>query len=409
VAANVSVLNVLLHGVPIGTLTRVAGDRTLFAFNDAYINDANRPVLSLGFKDHLGELITDFKPVQTRIMSFFSNLLPEGRMRTYLAERASVNPQREFFLLWVLGKDLPGAITIEPADGEAWPQEVGQAPELQEQAREHALRFSLAGVQLKFSAIEDARQGLTIPAKGIGGSWIVKLPSREFERVPENEFSMLTLARLVGIDVPPIRLIDVDAIGDLPEGVDALKGQAFAIERFDRLPDGPAVHIEDFAQVFGVYPADKYSKATAMNIAAVIGAEGGEADIVEFIRRLTFNTLIGNADMHLKNWSIRYLDKRTASLAPAYDFVSTVPYIPDETAALNVSRSKRFDEFSEDELTHMAARARLPEQIVLNTARETAALFHERWRAEKKNLPLAKPVIDAIEKHVAKVPIGKSL
>jgi serine/threonine-protein kinase HipA len=408
VAASVSVLNVLLYGVPIGTLTRVAGDRTLFAFNDAYINDANRSILSLGFKDHLGQLITDFKPVRTRVMPFFSNLLPEGRMRTYLAERASVNPQREFFLLWVLGKDLPGAITIEPADGEAWPQEVGQAAELQEQAREHALRFSLAGVQLKFSAIENARQGLTIPAKGIGGSWIVKLPSREFEGVPENEFSMLTLARLVGIDVPPIRLIDVDAIADLPEGVDALKGQAFAIERFDRLPDGTAVHIEDFAQVFGIYPADKYSKATAMNIATVIGAEGGEADVVEFVRRLTFNALIGNADMHLKNWSLRYLDKRTASLAPAYDFVSTVPYIPDETAALNVSRSKRFDEFSEDELTHMAARARLPEQIVLNTARETAALFHERWRAEKKNLPLAKPVIDAIEKHVAKVPIGKS-
>lgn len=407
-AANVSVLNVLLHGVPIGTITRVAGDRTLFAFNDAYINDAKPSVLSLGFKDHLGQLITDFKPVQTRVMPFFSNLLPEGRMRTYLAERASVNPQREFFLLWVLGKDLPGAITIEPADGEAWPQEVGQASETQKEAREHALRFSLAGVQLKFSAIEDARKGLTIPAKGIGGFWIVKLPSREFEGVPENEFSMMTLARLVGIDVPPIRLIDVDAIGNLPKGIDPLKGQAFAIERFDRLPDGAAVHIEDFAQIFGVYPDDKYSKASAMNVATVIGAEGGEADIVEFVRRLTFNTLIGNADMHVKNWSLRYLDKRTASLAPAYDFVSTVPYIPDETAALNVSRSKRFDEFSEDELTHMAARARLPEQIVLNAARETAALFHERWRAEKKNLPLAKPVIDAIEKHVAKVPLGTS-
>jgi serine/threonine-protein kinase HipA len=408
VAANVSVLNVLLHGVPIGTITRVGGDRTLFAFNDAYINDANRSVLSLGFKDHHGQLITDFKPVQTRVMPFFSNLLPEGRMRTYLAERASVNPQREFFLLWVLGKDLPGAITMEPADGEAWPQEVGQEPEAQEEAREHALRFSLAGVQLKFSAIEDARKGLTIPAKGIGGSWIVKLPSREFEGVPENEFSMMTLARLVGIDVPPIRLIDVDAIGNLPKGIDTLKGQAFAIERFDRLSDGAAVHIEDFAQIFGVYPDDKYSKASAMNVATVIGAEGGEADIVEFVRRLTFNALIGNADMHVKNWSLRYLDKRTASLAPAYDFVSTVPYIPDETAALNVSRSKRFDEFSEDELTHMAARARLPEQIVLNAARETAALFHERWRAEKKHLPLAKPVIDAIEKHVAKVPIVKS-
>ena len=408
-AGNVAVLNVLLYGVPVGTLTRVSGDRTLFAFNDAYINDENRPVVSLGFKDHLGQLITEFNPVQTRVMPFFSNLLPEGRMRTYLAERAGVNPQREFFLLWVLGKDLPGAITVEPADGEAWPQDVSEAPELLEEARENAFRFSLAGVQLKFSAIEDAVKGLTIPAKGIGGSWIVKLPSREFAGVPENEFSMMMLARLIGIDVPPVRLIDVEAIGNLPKGVETLKGQALVIERFDRLPDGTAVHIEDFAQVFQLYPDDKYTKASAMNIATVIGAEGGEADIAEFVRRLTFNTLIGNADMHVKNWSLTYLDRRTASLAPAYDFVATAPYIQDEMAALKVSRSKRFEDFSEDELAHMAARARLPETLVLDTARETVALFHEHWRAQKKNLPLTQAVIDAVEAHVRKVPISREV
>jgi len=75
-------------------------------------------------------------------------------------------------------------------------------------------------------------------------------------------------------------------------------------------------------------------------------------------------------------------------------------------AALKVSRSKRFEDFSEDELAHMAARARLPEKIVLDTARETAALFHKHWRAEKKNLPLSKAVIDAVEAHVKNVPLG---
>lgn len=408
-ATNVSVLNVLLYGDLVGTLTRVDGDRTLFAFNDAYINDQARPTLSLGFKDDLNALITEFNPVQTRVLPFFSNLLPEGRMRTYLAKQAGVVPEREFFLLWVLGKDLPGAITIEPADREAWPPDANETPTAEQaELRENALRFSLAGVQLKFSAIEDARHGLTIPARGIGGSWIVKLPAREFEGVPENEYSMMTLARLVGIDVPPVRLVDVDAIANLPKGVETLKGQALAIERFDRLSDGTPVHIEDFAQIFRVYPRDKYGKASAMNIATVIGAEGGETDIAEFVRRLTINTLIGNADMHLKNWSVIYPDKRNAALAPAYDFVSTIPYIPDETAALKVSRSKRFDQFSEDELAHMAARARLPEKLVLDTARETVAQFHERWQAEKKNLPLSKAVIDAVEAHVKKIPLGNT-
>ena len=117
--ADVNVLDVLLYDEPIGTLTRVGGDRTLFAFNDSYIEDEARPVLGLGFKDQFGELITEFRPTQTRVMPFFSNLLPEGYMRTYLAERAGVNSVREFFLLWVLGKDLPGAVTIRSADSEA--------------------------------------------------------------------------------------------------------------------------------------------------------------------------------------------------------------------------------------------------------------------------------------------------
>ena len=405
--ADVRVLDVLLHGAPIGTLTHVAGDRTLFALDEDYIADEHRPILGLSFKDRLGEPITEFRPTQTRLLPFFSNLLPEGRMRSYLAARAGVNEVREFFLLWALGSDLPGAVTVVPAAGEAWPPDVDDHDEQGRRGRENALRFSLAGVQLKFSAVEAARGGLTIPVRGVGGSWIVKLPSREFEGVPENEFAMMTLARLIGMDVPALQLIDLDAIGNLPEGIGALNGQALAIQRFDRLEDGALVHVEDFAQIFGVYPEDKYKKASARNIANVIGAEGSDVDIAEFIRRLTFNTLIGNADMHLKNWSLIYPDRRRAALAPAYDFVSTIPYIQDDKAALNFSRTKRFDQFSEDELSHLAAKARLPAKLVFDTARETVALFHRYWNSEKAHLPLVDTVIDAVEKHLETVPIAK--
>ncbi len=403
--ADVVFLDVLLYDQPIGTLTRVGGDRILFAFNDTYVEDENRPVLGLSFKDSLGELITNFKPTQTRVMPFFSNLLPEGHMRTYLAERAGVNPAREFFLLWALGMDLPGAITIKPADGEAWPSD-DDNNDGDQNHHQNALRFSLAGVQLKFSAISETKGGLTIPAKGVGGSWIVKLPSREFAGVPENEFSMMMLARLIGMDVPALQLVDVAMINNLPEGIGTLNEQALAIDRFDRLKGGNAIHIEDFAQIFQVYPDDKYKKASARNIAQVIAAEGSDVDISEFVRRLTFNTLIGNADMHLKNWSLYYPDHRNAALAPAYDFISTIPYIPDHNAALNFSRTKRFDEFSKDELSHLAAKAMLPEILVLETAFETVDLFHQHWQTEKKNLPLFSNVINAIEDHLKTIPIA---
>ncbi|AZG35378.1 type II toxin-antitoxin system HipA family toxin [Shewanella psychromarinicola] len=405
---NVSTLNVLLYGEAIATITNVGNDRTLFAFMDSYINDESRPVLGLGFKDSLGGLLTNFKPTQTKLTPFFSNLLPEETMRNYLAERAGVNPAREFFLLWVLGQDLAGAITVESADGEALPPNVHQDIE-GETKIEAPMRFSLAGVQLKFSAVQQVNGGLTIPATGTGGSWIVKLPSSRFEAVPENEYSMMELARMLGMEVPETQLLSIDQIANIPEGIGKYgssfkNAQAFAIKRFDRA-DGQAVHIEDFAQVFGVYPQDKYKKASMRNIAQVIGIEGQDEDIAEFTRRLVFNTLIGNADMHLKNWSVIYKDKRTASIAPAYDFVSTIPYIPDDSASLKVSRSKKFSDFTLDELSHLAAKAMLPEKLVLDTAKQTLAGFHEVWAKEKAHLPLTKSMIEAIETHLRSIPL----
>ena len=113
----------------------------------------------------------------------------------------------------------------------------------------------------------------------------------------------------------------------------------------------------------------------------------------------------GNADMHLKNWSVIYKDKRTASIAPAYDFVSTIPYIPDDSASLKVSRSKKFSDFTLDELSHLAAKAMLPEKLVLDTAKHIVTGFHELWAKEKAHLPLTKSVIEAIEMHLRSIPL----
>src|SRR5882757_7733958 len=158
---NVAVLDVRLHGQIIGTLTRLPRDRVLFVFTESYVADENRPTLSLSFKDTLGNLITEVRPTQTRLPVFFANLLPEGTMRDYLAARAQVKPEREFFLLATLGQDLPGALEIRPADG-AMPLDDTADTEAEAQP-EAALHFSLAGVQLKFSAVKNARGGLTIP------------------------------------------------------------------------------------------------------------------------------------------------------------------------------------------------------------------------------------------------------
>ena len=409
--SEVSVLLVQLHGETIGTLTRVPGDRTLFAFGDAYVDDADRGTLSLSFKDAFGDLITAHRPTRTRLLPFFSNMLPEGRLRDYLAAKARVNPQREFFLLGVLGQDLPGAVTVVPSEGERWPP-AGPRDVLDDQKAEEgsesAMRFSLAGVQLKFSALMQTTGGLTIPARGVGGTWIVKLPSGVYERVPENEMSMMTLARLVGIDVPELRLVDVQDVAGLPREVETMRGQALAVERFDRTDSGELVHVEDLAQVFGVYPEQKYDRASYRNIAGVLAAEGTDADVAEFIRRLVFVTLIGNADMHLKNWSLIYPDRRRAALAPAYDLVSTIQYLPDDNAALKYSRTKRMDQLTEDEFSSLAAKARLPQKLVLDTVEETVSTFHAVWSREKGHLHLSRSEIATIDAHIRTIPIAAS-
>jgi serine/threonine-protein kinase HipA len=410
--AAVSVLEVYLHGRNIGTLTRTAGDTSLFAFNNQYIQDAARPTLGLAFKTRDGALRTQLQPYRMQLMPFFSNLLPEGHLRKYLAERGGVHPDREFFLLWLLGEDLPGALRIVPADGDALPpayarEATAESDGERENDQNDVLRFSLAGVQLKFSAITHATGGLTIPAKGIGGSWIVKLPSERYSGVPRNEYSMMTLASKLGMNVPRIKLVDIREIKNLPSGLGTLREHdAVAIERFDHVPGGTPIHMEDFAQVFDLYPAKKYKRATSMNIAQVLGIETSQDDVREFVRRLVFNALIGNSDMHVKNWSLIYPDQLRPRLSPAYDFVATTAYIPDETSGLKFSRTRRYDELTFDELAHLADRASLPEQLVLEAAKETVSLFHEIWPQERNNLPLSPEVIAAVEHQLGIIPLA---
>jgi serine/threonine-protein kinase HipA len=398
---KINALAVRLHGRQIGVINRLAGDRQIFAFEQDYIDDAQRPTLSLSFKGRTGGLVTALRPVPRRVPPFFSNLLPEGHLRTYLANLADVNPEREFFLLAVLGADLPGALVVSPFEGDeheddAHHDDAGG----DDRFPETVLRFSLAGVQLKFSAVMEASGGLTVPAGGIGGSWIVKLPSPRFAAVPENEFAMLELARRVGIAVPPNRLVDMADIRGLPEEARAPGAKAFAVQRFDRMPGGEPVHMEDFAQVFGHFPNDKYRYRSYANIASVLWAEAGGEATNEFVRRLVFSVLIGNADMHLKNWSLLYPDRRTPVLSPAYDFVATLPYIPGDTLALSLGGSRSLAEITPDQMRRFADAARIPASPLWQIAVETAERTAAAWKRLEQAYLLTEVMRDSIGKQI---------
>jgi len=404
---KLNALSVRLHGKHIGIITRLAGDRQLFAFEQHYIDDPQRSTLSLSFKGSTGGLVTNFRPVGRRVPVFFSNLLPEGPLRDYLAKRAQVNPDREFFLLAVLGADLPGALVVAPLEGDEQSSEPRDALDDETRDASHGgegpLRFSLAGVQLKFSAVMEASGGLTIPAGGLGGSWIVKLPSARFKAVPENEFVMLELARRIGISVPENKLIDMASIKGLPEQAHTVESMALAVKRFDRLPDGAPVHMEDFAQVFGEFPSNKYKFHSYANLAAVLWAEIGEDAVREFVRRLVFTVVIGNADMHLKNWSLLYPDRRTPALSPGYDFVATLPYIPNDTLALSFGDSRSLSEITPEQMRRFADTARIPASPLWKIAVETAERIAESWKTLEQADVLPKDLRETIGKQILSV------
>jgi serine/threonine-protein kinase HipA len=402
--STVQTLEVRLGDTLVGGLTHLGNEASIFTFDRTYVEAGNdRPTLSLGFKAADGSLVENTRPTRARVSPFFSNLLPEAHLREYLAARGGVHPDREFFLIWLLGADLPGAIEIRSIDGTP-PPSVAINDDRSNRGDE-PFRFSLAGVQLKFSALMEASKGLTLPVNGIGGDWIVKLPSPRFETVPENEYAMMTLARAVGIDVPDVRLVATKDIGHLPQDLPEAFGQSLAVRRFDRPTTGKRVHIEDFAQVFGVYPERKYEKASYGSIARALWLETGEEGITEFTRRLVFNALIGNADAHLKNWSLIYPDGRAAKLAPAYDLVATIPYIAGDALALSLGGTKEFAKVDFERFRRFAEKAGLPVRLVVQTARETAARVRDLWPTHEPMLALPAQVRDAIDAHMRTVPL----
>jgi serine/threonine-protein kinase HipA len=336
--------HVYLHDQLVGRLHR-RDDCTRFVFESGYWDDPDRAVLGLRFEENPRQRHQS----HLRLPPWFSNLLPEGRLREWIAQARGTAVQREMELLAQVGHDLPGAVRVMAAD-EVVPVDVldGHAPPVgNDHAASSLWRFSLAGVGLKFSMMAKGDR-LVIPAFGQGGDWIVKLPEPAYPDLPWNEMAMMTLAQAVGIDVPEVRLVHRDSTESLPERVWAGgSGYAYAVKRFDRGPGRKRIHIEDLAQVRGFYADDKYlgSFETLGNL--IYRRRDVEA-LREFARRLTFNILIGNGDAHLKNWSLIYPDPRIPTLAPAYDLVATFVYRPpsegQETMALSLGRSKRFED-----------------------------------------------------------------
>ncbi len=219
---------------------------------------------------------------------------------------------------------------------------------------------AVPGVQAKLSLHLDKKGGRPsrLTLVGLWGDYILKPPTVNYPELPENEDLTMHLADLFKIKVVPHSLIKLKS-GEL----------AYLTKRVDRDKKGK-LHMEDFCQLSERLTEDKY-KASMEQVGKLILQYSSNPllDALTFFEVAVFSFLTGNADMHLKNFSL--LDYRTGmtGLSPAYDMLSTRLVIPEkddkEEMALTLNGRKR--NFKLNDFYIFGERLKLTEKQVQNS------------------------------------------
>jgi serine/threonine-protein kinase HipA len=366
-----------------------------FSFNRDWLADPLRPVLGQFFEDlRPQDLVTWGMP------AWFHHLSPQGYLRRFVARQLGVDETEDFTILGAGGDDLPGAVVLVPSEDRIHrvkpdPQSVSQSAE--EAPDGFVVNFSLAGVQWKLS-VRERERGLVIPARGEAGHWIAKFHDPQFEGLPRLEYATMTLARMCGIVVPEVRLVDAAMFDLLPEEIPLGDGSVFITRRFDRVLNG-RIHMEDFAQVLD-RPEQFYGSYE--ELAALVHLLVA-SDFDQFLLRLVFCILIGNGDAHLKNWSLYYPDRRSPRLSPAYDLVSTIVYRPRDDLALSLNGSKSFDDIGVGSFDGIARMVGQEYGVLMRTVFDYVELIGNVWFNEGGGVGFSKEQHDRISAHVSRV------
>lgn len=205
------------------------------------------------------------------------------------------------------------------------------AEEQRIEAYNRASKMSIQGVQPKLSAVFNIKdEKFELVDKG--GKFILKPQHNVYYQMPENEDLTMRLAELTGLEIP---------IHGLLWSKD--NSLTYFIKRFDRKGQNDKIPVEDFAQLAGLSRDTKYDYSmekivTLINTYCTFPA----IENIKLFKLVLFNFLVGNEDMHLKNFSIINRDGKI-TLSPCYDLVnSTIEYKkPEEEIALPLMGKKK--------------------------------------------------------------------
>lgn len=372
-------LHVFLNTTRIGTLAQ-DGDALSFAYVPDYVHSPAAYPLSRNLP--LGDDVFHDPEVE----SFFSNLLPDERIRETVARIFHISSDNTFGMLKLIGADCAGAVSFYPVGQTPQSLHEPQFRDLDEDAAysildnlaqrpldvgDEGVRISGAGSQDKLVAcVQDGR--VSLPLYGTPSTHIIKPAIPEFPGSVFNELFCMRLARKCGL---PVADCDILTLKDEP---------FYVVTRFDREQVGGVVrrlHQEDFCQLLNVPPKHKYQVEGGPGIEDCIRRMGEirllAVDRLHFIRLVIFNFLTGNCDAHAKNYAVLYHDGKP-SLAPAYDLLSTMIY--DKLLkhfAMKIGGENRMGMIGRTQFERMAEICGLKPKLVLTELKQMAETLPE--------------------------------
>lgn len=271
--------------------------------------------------------------------AFFGGILPEESQRRIIARNLGISVNNDFSLLTKIGGECAGALSfIQPGEKRSpvlnnyhplKPNELAgilkELPQRPLLAGEEGVRISLAGVQDKVAVYLDEEGHIAIPLDASPSTHILKPDFGHYQGVAQNEAFCMSLAKEIGLNVAKVEIERI-------ENIDYL-----LVKRYDRVrldqPDGSTLikryHQEDFCQALGIRSQDKYQNEGGPSLKQCFdlvrkASSNAVIDLIQLLRIVGFNYLIGNCDAHGKNFSLLYSEK--TRLSPFYDLLSTVYY-----------------------------------------------------------------------------------
>lgn len=331
-------LNVFVGHAPAGALVRsdVEEDTILFGYRDGTPPE-NAVSLTMPIRADQYDSMAGLLPV-------FEMNLPEGALKERLRlQFAKTIPEfDDLDLLQIVGASQIGRLrySLSPQITEAVPTQDlaevltyrGGADLFAHLLERFATHSGISGIQPKVLVREIKAPGKVTHQ---GATHIVKsFDPAEFPELAANEFICTSGAAAAGIDTARVQL--------------SANRRLLVVDRFDLLADGTYLGTEDFCVLDGRRAHGRYDgsyEGIAKRMTSFISPQALGHAREQYALMVAYACTIGNGDAHLKNFSVLYRHAEgQVDLAPAYDLISTVPYIPRDSLALTMDDSKEFPE-----------------------------------------------------------------